>query len=66
MDWPMGYDGTDVQVWAESAASSYYSWPFLAWAAFQVGAETPLRGNGPWTGYGYFFYTRPHFLHEDL
>jgi hypothetical protein len=33
---------------------------------FQVGAETPLRGNGPWTGYGYLFYTRPHFLHEDL
>jgi hypothetical protein len=33
---------------------------------FQVGAETPLRGNGPWTGYGYFFYTRPHFLVEDL
>jgi len=33
---------------------------------FEVGAETPLRGNGPLTGYGYFFYTRPHFLHEDL
>src|SRR6185295_13731605 len=33
---------------------------------FEVGAETPLRGNGPWTGYGYLFYTRPHFLAEDL
>ena len=32
MDWPMGYDGADVQVWAESAASSY-SWSLLAWAA---------------------------------
>jgi len=31
MDWPMGYDGTDVRVWAESVASSY-SWPLLAWA----------------------------------
>ena len=32
----------------------------------QGGVETPLRGNGPWTGYGYLFYTRPHFLAEDL
>jgi hypothetical protein len=32
----------------------------------EFGAETPLRGNGPFTGYGYFFYTRPHFLDEDL
>jgi len=31
MDWPMGYDGADVRVWAESVASSY-SWPLLAWA----------------------------------
>src|ERR1051326_1713917 len=30
------------------------------------GVETPLRGNGPFTGYGYLFFTRPHFLHEDL
>jgi len=30
------------------------------------GVETPLRGNGPFTGYGYFLYTRPHFLDEDL
>jgi hypothetical protein len=30
------------------------------------GVETPLRGNGPWTGYGYLFVTRPHFLDEDL
>ena len=30
------------------------------------GIETPLRGNGPLTGYGYLFYTRPHFLDEDL
>jgi hypothetical protein len=30
------------------------------------GVETPLQGNGPLTGYGYFFYTRPHFLDEDL
>ena len=32
----------------------------------QAGAESPLRGNGPLTGYGYLFLTRPHFLHEDL
>ena len=32
----------------------------------QGGVETPARGNGPWTGYGYLFYTRPHFLAEDL
>jgi hypothetical protein len=25
-----------------------------------------LRGNGPLTGYGYFLYTRPHFLHKDV
>jgi hypothetical protein len=30
------------------------------------GVESPLRGNGPFTGYGYFLYTRPHFLDEDL
>jgi hypothetical protein len=30
------------------------------------GVETPLRGNGPLTGYGYLFATRPHFLDEDL
>jgi hypothetical protein len=30
------------------------------------GIETPLKGNGPLTGYGYLFYTRPHFLDEDL
>jgi len=33
---------------------------------FELGAETPLRGNGPLTGYGYFFYTRPHVLDEDV
>ena len=32
MDWPMGYDGADIRMWAESAASGY-SWPLLAWAA---------------------------------
>jgi hypothetical protein len=32
----------------------------------QAGVESPLRGNGPLTGYGYLFLTRPHFLHEDL
>jgi hypothetical protein len=32
----------------------------------QAGVESPLRGNGPLTGYAYFFHTRPHFLHEDL
>ncbi len=32
----------------------------------QGGVETPLRGNGPLTGYGYLFFTRPHFLDEDL
>jgi hypothetical protein len=30
------------------------------------GVEYPLRGNGPLTGYGYMFYTKPHFLDEDL
>ena len=35
-------------------------------ANIEGGIEAPLRGNGPFTGYGYFFYTRPHFLHEDL
>jgi hypothetical protein len=30
------------------------------------GVESPLRGNGPLTGYGYLFFTRPHFLDEDL
>lgn len=30
------------------------------------GIETPLKGNGPLTGYGYLFFTRPHFLDEDL
>ncbi len=33
---------------------------------FQVGAEAPLRGNGPLTGYAYAFLTRPQFLDEDL
>ena len=32
MDWPMGYDGAEIRVFAESAASSY-SWLLLAWAA---------------------------------
>ena len=32
----------------------------------QLGAEGPLRGNGPFTGYAYLFLTRPQFLHEDL
>ena len=32
----------------------------------QVGAEAPLRGNGPLTGYAYLFLTRPHFLDEHL
>jgi hypothetical protein len=30
------------------------------------GVEVPLKGNGPTAGYGYLFYTRPHFLAEDL
>src|SRR6266540_4982734 len=30
------------------------------------GVETPVRGNGPLTGYGYFLITRPHVLDEDL
>ena len=32
----------------------------------QAGVETPVRGNGPLTGYGYLFFTRPHFLDKDL
>ena len=32
----------------------------------QAGIENPARGNGPLTGYGYLFVTRPHFLHDDL
>jgi hypothetical protein len=35
-------------------------------AYIQGGGESPLRGNGPLTGYVYFLYTRPHFLDEDL
>jgi len=30
------------------------------------GVETPLKGNGPLTGYAYLFTTRAHFLDEDL
>ena len=33
---------------------------------FEAGAEAPLRGNGPVTGYAYAFLTRPHFLEKDL
>ena len=33
---------------------------------FEGGVEYPLRGNGPLTGYGYLFYTRPYFLDKDL
>lgn len=33
---------------------------------FEVGAEAPLRGDGPLTGYIYGFLTRPHFLDRDL
>jgi hypothetical protein len=32
MDWPMGYDGADIQAWSESAASTYW-WPLLGWGA---------------------------------
>jgi len=32
----------------------------------QVGVESPMRGNGPLTGYGYLFITKPHFFTEDL
>jgi len=35
MDWPMGYDGADIQLWAETAANAYV-WPLLAWAAAAV------------------------------
>ena len=28
MDWPVGYDGADIQVWADSTASTYW-WPLL-------------------------------------
>ena len=30
------------------------------------GFESPLRGNGPLTGYAYLLLTRPHFLDKDL
>jgi hypothetical protein len=33
---------------------------------FEVGAEAPLRGNGPLTGYAYALLTRPHFLAEHV
>ena len=33
---------------------------------FEVGAEAPLQGNGPLTGYAYVFLTRPHFLAEHV
>jgi hypothetical protein len=35
MDWPMSYDGPDIQVWAETAASAYL-WPLLVWAGAAV------------------------------
>ncbi len=33
---------------------------------YEAGIEAPLRGNGPLTGYGFLFLTRPHFLERDL
>jgi hypothetical protein len=33
---------------------------------FEAGAEAPVRGNGPLTGYPYLLLTRPHFLDQDL
>ena len=33
---------------------------------FEVGAEGPLRGNRPLTGYAYVLLTRPHFLEEHV
>ena len=33
---------------------------------FEAGVESPLRGNGPLTGYAYMFLTRPHFPDENL
>ena len=35
MDWPMGYDGAEIRVLAESAASSYW-WPLLAWVLVRL------------------------------
>jgi hypothetical protein len=35
MDWPVGYDGADIRMWAESAVTAYW-WPLLAWAAGAV------------------------------
>ena len=35
-------------------------------AYVEAGVEAPLRGNGPLTGYGYLFLTRPHFLDQDI
>jgi hypothetical protein len=32
----------------------------------EVGAEGPLRGNGPLTGYVYGFFTQPHLFDKDL
>ena len=32
----------------------------------EAGAEAPLRGKGLFTGYGYLFLTRPHFLDKDF
>src|SRR2546430_1699940 len=32
----------------------------------EVGAEGPLRGNGPLTGYAYGFLTRPHLFDKDV
>jgi len=31
----MGYDGADIQLWAETAANAYL-WPLLAWAGAAV------------------------------
>ena len=35
MDWQMGYEGAEIQAWAESAASIYW-WPLFAWVAGAV------------------------------
>lgn len=35
MDWPVGYDGADIQAWAESATSTFW-WPLLGWAVGAV------------------------------
>jgi len=58
-------DGVSAQVIAPSE-TPYTLIDDESRTRLEVGAETPLRGNGPLTGYAYVLLTRPHFLAEPV